>query len=58
VTPVDRRQRELDHIAELGRQLAASWPPLTDEQVEQVAFIIRPRLAALRDTTTALPQAA
>jgi hypothetical protein len=58
VTPADRRQRELDRIFQLGWDSGADDPPLTAEQVEQVAFIIRPRLAALRDTTTALPQAA
>lgn len=58
MTPAERRQRELDHIFQLGRAAAADWPPLTDEQIEQVAFIIKPRLAAPRDRTTALPQAA
>jgi hypothetical protein len=58
VTPADRRQRELDRIFQLGWDSGADDPPLTAEQVEQVAFIIRPRLAAPRDTTTALSQAA
>jgi hypothetical protein len=58
VTPAERRQRELDRIFQLGQQLAATWPPLTDEQVEQVAFIIKPRLAARRDPAPALPKAA
>lgn len=62
MTPGDRearRQRELDRIFELGRAAAANFPPLTDEQIERVAFIINPRLAALRDQTpAALPQAA
>ena len=59
MTPADRRQRELDRIFQLGWDSGADDPPLTAEQVEQVAFIIRPRLAAPRDrTSTALPQAA
>lgn len=59
MTPADRRQRELDRIFQLGQEAAAGWPPLSAEQIEQVAFIIRPRLAAPRDhTSTALPQAA
>lgn len=57
MTPAQRR--ELDRIFQLGRQLATTWPPITDEQVEQVAFIINPRLAPMRDQTpAALPQAA
>jgi hypothetical protein len=58
VTPADRRQRELDRIFQLGWDSGADDPPLTAEQVEQVAFIIRPRLAAPRDHTAALSQAA
>lgn len=58
MSPAERRQRELDRIFQLGRQLAATWPPMTDEQVERLAFIINPRLAALRDPAPALPQAA
>lgn len=59
MTPAERRQRELDRIFELGRQRGREMPPLTDEQIAQVAFIINPRLAALRDQTpAALPKAA
>lgn len=59
MTPTDRHQRELDRIFELGRQVGRAMPPLTDEQIAQVAFIIKPRLAAPRDhASTALPQAA
>jgi len=58
MTAAERRQRELARIFELGQQLAATWPPLTDEQVEQCAFIIRPRLAPSDQTPAALPQAA
>jgi len=59
LTAAERRQRELDRIHELGRRLAETWPPMTDEQVEQCAFIIRPRLADPSDQTpAALPQAA
>jgi hypothetical protein len=59
VTPAERQKRELDRIFQLGQQLAATWPPMTDEQVEQCAFIIKPRLAEPRRQTPAtLPQAA
>jgi len=62
MTPVDRetrRQAELARIFELGQQAAADWPPLSDEQIEQVAFYINPRLAPMRDQTPAtLPLAA
>lgn len=54
-----RQQRDLDRIFELGQQLAADWSPLSDEQIEHVAFIINPRLAPMRSqATAALPQAA
>lgn len=53
MTPAERRKAELARIFELGQKLAATWPPMTDEQVEQCAFIIRPRLAAVRDQTPA-----
>ena len=59
MTPAERQQRELDRIFELGQQLAADWPPLSDQQIEHVAFIINPRLAPMRDQTPAtLPLAA
>ena len=54
-----RRQRELDRIFELGKKAAADWPPLTDEQIAYVAFVINPRVAAPRGRApAALPQAA
>lgn len=59
MTPAERQQRNLDRIFELGQQLAATWPPLTDEQIEHCAFIINPRLAPMRaQAPAALPQAA
>jgi len=59
MTPEERQRRELDRIFQLGQQLAADWPPLSDEQIEHVAFIINPRLAPMRDQTpAALPTAA
>lgn len=55
----ERRQRELAAIFELGQRAAVEFPPLTDEQIAQCAFIINPRLVAPRDhPSTALPQAA
>jgi len=59
MTPAERRQRELDRTFQLGWDSGADDPPLTPEQVVQCAFIIRPRLAAVRDQTPAtLPKAA
>lgn len=62
MTPEQRaehRQRELDRIFQLGWDSGADDPPLSDDQIERIAFIINPRLAAptRRDYTT-LPQAA
>jgi hypothetical protein len=54
-----RHQADLDRIFELGQQLAATWPPLTDEQIEHCAFIIAPKLAPMRAQAPAvLPRAA
>ena len=62
MTPAQREERrrlELAAICELGQRAAAEFPPLTDEQIERIAFIINPRLAAPRSQTpAALPQAA
>lgn len=62
MTPAERdarRQAELDRIFELGRARGRQMAPLTDEQIERVAFIINPRLAPPRVPAPAtLPQAA
>lgn len=58
MSPEERRQRELDRIFQLGWDSGEDDPPLTDEQIEQIAFIIRPRLAAPRSSAPELPQAA
>lgn len=59
MTPDERQRREMERIFQLGQQLAATWPPITDEQVERCAFIIRPRLAATRNQApSTLPQVA
>lgn len=55
----ERHQRELDRIFQLGWDSGAADPPLSDEEIELLAFIINPRLAAPRDHNRAtLPQAA
>lgn len=55
----ERRQRELDRIFQLGWDSGAGDPPLTDEEIARLAFIINPRLAAPRNhAPAALPQAA
>lgn len=45
-----RRQRELDRIFQAGWDAAADWPPLTDEQIERIAFILRPCVTAPRSS--------
>lgn len=52
-----RRQRELDRIFQAGWDNAAKMPPLTERQVERVAFLIAPAFDAPRVPAT-LPQAA
>jgi len=60
VSPAERRQRELDRIFAAGAAVVADWPPLTDEEIKHLAFIINPRLVAptKRAKTATLPQAA
>lgn len=59
MTPEGRHQRDLDRIFELGYQQGREMAPLTDEQIERVAFIINPRLAPQRvPAPAALPTAA
>jgi hypothetical protein len=62
MTPAQRTARQqaaLDRIFERGQQLAATWPPMSDEQIEHVAFLINPRLAPMREAAhVELPQAA
>ena len=54
-----RRQREIDAIFQLGWDSGDDDPPLTDEQIAHLAFVINPRVAVPRDhAPAALPQAA
>lgn len=52
-----RRQRELEAIFQAGWDNAATMPPLTERQIERLAFLIAPALRA-STAKTALPQAA
>lgn len=60
MTPAERRQRELDRIFQLGWDNAADFPPLTERQIERLAFLINPHVADpnRRHTPATLPQAA
>lgn len=51
-----RRQRELDAIFQAGWDNAASMPPLTEREIERIAFLIAPAFKATRPA--GLPQAA
>jgi hypothetical protein len=55
VTPADRRERELEAIREAGRRRARRSPPLTAQQIEELAFLLAPTYAALPRTTQAEP---
>lgn len=52
-----RHQRELDRIFQCGWDNASTMPPLSERQVERMAFLIEPAFDKAR-ITTALPQAA
>jgi excisionase family DNA binding protein len=51
------RQRELDRIFQAGWDNAADFPPLTDEQIERIAFILNPCVAAPRGSVSPRPKA-
>lgn len=54
-----RLERELAQIRAAGAAVVADWPPLTDYEIEQLAFILAPHVTApRRHPTAALPQAA
>lgn len=59
MTPADRHQRELARIRAAGAAIADAMPPLSEERIERLAFILAPTVASITKlTTTALPQAA
>jgi len=55
MTPAERRERELEAIREAGRRRARRSPPLTAQQIEELAFILAPTYAALPRIPTAAP---
>lgn len=60
MTPAERRQRQLARIFQLGWDSGADDPPLTERQIERLAFQLNPHVADpnRRHTPAALPQAA
>jgi hypothetical protein len=59
MTPAERHQRELARVRAAGAAVADAMPPLSEERIERLAFILAPTVASITQlTTTALPQAA
>ena len=59
MTRESRQQRELARIRAAGAAVADAMPPLTEERIERLAFILAPTVASITQlTSTALPQAA
>jgi hypothetical protein len=59
VTSRERHQRELARIRAAGAAVADAMPPLSEERIERLAFILAPTTASITQlTTAALPQAA
>lgn len=59
MTPDERQQHELARIRAAGAAVADAMPPLSEERIERLAFILAPTTASITQlTTTALPQAA
>ena len=55
MTPADRRQAELDRIFQAGWDNAADFAPLTDEEIDIIAALIRPDILLRPRTTKAEP---
>ena len=59
MTPAERQQRELARVRAAGAAVADAMPPLSEERIERLAFILAPTTASITQlTTTALSQAA
>lgn len=58
MTPAERREKRLAEIFQAGWDNAADFPPLTQRQREQIAFILAPRVADPNRRTAELPKAA
>lgn len=58
MTPSERRQRMLDAAFKAGWDSGADDPPLTDRQIERIAFLIAPSVPMPTTKAAALPQAA
>lgn len=58
MTPQQRRERGLAEIRAAGTALARKAPPLTERQIERLAFLIAPTVASAPRQATALQQAA
>lgn len=58
MTPADRRQRLINEIRAKGRARAREDPPLTERQIERLAFILAPHVAAPSRPAADLKQAA
>lgn len=59
MTAAERQRRELARIRAAGAAVADAMPPLSEERIERLAFILAPTAASITQLTTAtLPQAA
>lgn len=57
MTATERLERELAEIRAAGAALARTLPPLTEREIERLAFLIEPTIAVPSRPAT-LPQAA
>lgn len=55
MTAQQRRERQLEAIREAARQRARQSPPLTERQIERLAFLIDPTAAARPRIPAAAP---
>lgn len=58
MSPAERRERQLAEIRAAGAARAKASPPLTERQIERLAFVLAPHVGAPRRTNATLPQAA
>lgn len=58
MTPAERHQRELARIRAAAEAVADAMPPLSEERIERLAFILAPTATSITHLAATLPQAA
>jgi hypothetical protein len=44
VSPAERRERQLAETRAAGAALVKDWPPMSEQQIERLAFLLAPSI--------------